>query len=264
VIEEAGDVAAPGTGTAIPAHAADIQTIDYSYTLSGAGECVAWSRNTQRNPKSCAISVRRRPIPICGATSALAPGHGGELGSDAERWRLTTTRREYFLPPLHHGHRLPLYAKNRLRSMESRISRRDHFTGRWPHEEVKLAGKRIAVIGHGIIGHPVDPVAREQAVQLTVFQRTPNFALPATTVLPGGPPRHAGRRPRRLPRAGALVAGRRPLSATDGGELAIERCNGGERFEQAWATGDLVYILTSFWTTRRRRRRQCAARQPDP
>ena len=54
-----------------------------------------------------------------------------------------------------------------------------YFTGRWPHDEVKLAGKRVAVIGTGSSGIQSIPLIAEQAAQLTVFQRTPNFALPA-------------------------------------------------------------------------------------
>src|SRR5260370_17306077 len=54
-----------------------------------------------------------------------------------------------------------------------------YFTGRWPHEEVKLAGKRVAVIGTGSSGIQSIPLIAEQAAHLTVFQRTPNFALPA-------------------------------------------------------------------------------------
>src|SRR5258707_442347 len=46
-------------------------------------------------------------------------------------------------------------------------------------DEVKLAGKRVAVIGTGSSGIQSIPLIAEQAAELTVFQRTPNFALPA-------------------------------------------------------------------------------------
>ena len=54
-----------------------------------------------------------------------------------------------------------------------------YFTGRWPHGGVDLAGKRVAVIGTGSSGIQSIPLIAEQAAHLTVFQRTPNFALPA-------------------------------------------------------------------------------------
>jgi cyclohexanone monooxygenase len=52
-------------------------------------------------------------------------------------------------------------------------------TGRWPHEGVDLVGKRVAVIGTGSSGVQAIPKIAEQAAHLTVFQRTPNFSLPA-------------------------------------------------------------------------------------
>jgi len=53
-----------------------------------------------------------------------------------------------------------------------------YFTGRWPHHEVKLAGKRVAVIGTGSSGIQAIPLIAEQAAHLTVFQRRPNWAAP--------------------------------------------------------------------------------------
>ena len=52
-------------------------------------------------------------------------------------------------------------------------------TGCWPHEPVDVAGKRVAVIGTGSSGIQSIPILAEQAAQLTVFQRTPNFSVPA-------------------------------------------------------------------------------------
>ncbi len=54
-----------------------------------------------------------------------------------------------------------------------------YHTGEWPHEGVELAGKRVAVIGTGSSGIQVIPVIAEQAAETTIFQRTPNFSLPA-------------------------------------------------------------------------------------
>jgi cation diffusion facilitator CzcD-associated flavoprotein CzcO len=53
------------------------------------------------------------------------------------------------------------------------------MTSRWPEREVTLAGRRIAVIGTGSSGVQAIPVLAEQASQLYVFQRTPNYSVPA-------------------------------------------------------------------------------------
>ncbi|MGD9793747.1 MAG: flavin-containing monooxygenase, partial [Acidimicrobiia bacterium] len=65
------------------------------------------------------------------------------------------------------------------------IEGRDSFegtlvhTGRWPHEGVDLAGKRVGVIGTGSSGIQAIPVVAEVASHVTVFQRTAQFSIPA-------------------------------------------------------------------------------------
>jgi len=54
-----------------------------------------------------------------------------------------------------------------------------YFTSRWPHEGVDFTGKRVGVIGTGSSGIQSIPIIASQADQLTVFQRTPNFSIPA-------------------------------------------------------------------------------------
>jgi cyclohexanone monooxygenase len=52
-------------------------------------------------------------------------------------------------------------------------------TGRWPHHPVDLAGKRVGVIGTGSSAIQAIPVIAEEAAELVVFQRTPNYSVPA-------------------------------------------------------------------------------------
>jgi cation diffusion facilitator CzcD-associated flavoprotein CzcO len=54
-----------------------------------------------------------------------------------------------------------------------------YYTARWPHEKVDLKGKRVAVIGTGSSGIQIIPAIADDVAQLTVFQRTANYALPA-------------------------------------------------------------------------------------
>jgi cation diffusion facilitator CzcD-associated flavoprotein CzcO len=53
-----------------------------------------------------------------------------------------------------------------------------YHTGLWPNEPVDFAGKRIAVIGTGASGVQIIPIVAAGAEHLTVFQRTPNWAVP--------------------------------------------------------------------------------------
>jgi cation diffusion facilitator CzcD-associated flavoprotein CzcO len=54
-----------------------------------------------------------------------------------------------------------------------------YHTARWPHDGVDLSGKGVAVIGTGSTGIQTIPEVAERAGHLTVFQRTPNYAVPA-------------------------------------------------------------------------------------
>ena len=54
-----------------------------------------------------------------------------------------------------------------------------YHTGRWPHEWVDFTGQRVGVIGTGSSAIQSIPVITRQAAHLVVFQRTPNFSVPA-------------------------------------------------------------------------------------
>jgi cyclohexanone monooxygenase len=52
-------------------------------------------------------------------------------------------------------------------------------TGEWPKEGVDFSGLRVGVIGTGSSAIQSIPLIAEQAKALTVFQRTPNYSVPA-------------------------------------------------------------------------------------
>lgn len=53
-----------------------------------------------------------------------------------------------------------------------------HHTARWPLEGLPLEGKRVGIIGTGASGVQVAQEAASSAAHLTIFQRTPVYALP--------------------------------------------------------------------------------------
>ncbi len=61
----------------------------------------------------------------------------------------------------------------------------DNFQGnlyqasKWPHEPVSFKGQKVGIIGTGSSGIQAIPVIAEEADHLYVFQRTPNFSVPA-------------------------------------------------------------------------------------
>jgi cation diffusion facilitator CzcD-associated flavoprotein CzcO len=54
-----------------------------------------------------------------------------------------------------------------------------YHTGAWPHEGVDFTGKRVGLIGTGSTGIQATPVIAAQSRTLTIFQRTPNYSVPA-------------------------------------------------------------------------------------
>ncbi len=54
-----------------------------------------------------------------------------------------------------------------------------YHTGQWPSDGVDFTGKRVAVIGTGSSAVQSIPLIAEQAAELLVFQRTPNYSIPA-------------------------------------------------------------------------------------
>ncbi|MBV9565373.1 MAG: NAD(P)/FAD-dependent oxidoreductase, partial [Bradyrhizobium sp.] len=54
-----------------------------------------------------------------------------------------------------------------------------YHTGEWPHEGVDFTGLRVGVIGTGSSAIQSIPIIAQQAAELTVFQRTATWSVPA-------------------------------------------------------------------------------------
>ena len=251
VIEEAGDVGGTWYWNRYPGARCDIQTIDYSYTFDPELERAwQWSEKYATQPEILRylgfVADRydlRRDIRFGTKVTSASWDEG------TQRWQLTTsngdgvTCRYYIMatgclsapkPPEIDG----------VKDFKGEV----YFTGRWPHDEVKLAGKRIAVIGTGSSGIQSIPLLAEHAAHLTVFQRTPNFALPAHNG-PAPADRLAmleGDRATYREQARWSLAGV-PYPQQVAVSWQLSDAERRERFEQAWATGDLVYVLTQLW-----------------
>lgn len=121
-----------------------------------------------------------------------------------------------------------------------------YFTSRWPHDGVDFTGRRVAVIGTGSSGVQSIPLIAKQAKELTVFQRTANFSIPAFN----GPVRAekltelrdyaAYRTAARYSRAGVPTAASvtRAVYATPAERQAA--------YDKGWAAGELFPILGAY------------------
>jgi len=121
------------------------------------------------------------------------------------------------------------------------------FTNRWPHEGVDFTGKRVAVIGTGSSGIQSIPLIAEQAAQLTVFQRTPNFSAPAMN----GPVRPEHRAKLEADRAAYREAARQstagvPITPSTEPMFTLAPEEIRRRLEAGWEAADLLTLNSSF------------------
>jgi cyclohexanone monooxygenase len=122
-----------------------------------------------------------------------------------------------------------------------------YHTGHWPHEGVDFTGMRVGIIGTGSSAIQSIPMIAEQAAHLTVFQRTPNFTMPA--------------RNRALPKdehdaMKAIYPTHRQAARTSGFGVPVEEptrsaleVSKEERdavYEIGWQSGNLVGMLLCF------------------
>ncbi len=120
-----------------------------------------------------------------------------------------------------------------------------YHTGHWPHERIDFTGQRVGVIGTGSSAIQSVPVIAEQARHLYVFQRTPNFSIPARNVELTAEERAAFRKDYPEIRRFAREEARNGIYAEMPDRGALEDGDNARRakYEQRWAKGGLTFML---------------------
>jgi cyclohexanone monooxygenase len=181
-LEAADDVGGTWWWNRYPGARCDIRSLDYSYSFDAELEQEwEWSEKYATQPEILRyvnhVADRfdlRRDIRF---NTRLQSAKWNEIDA---RWQLTTDQNDEL------SCRFLVMAVGALsRAKQPEIEGIDSFsgevfhTGQWPHEGVDFTDKRVAVIGTGSSGIQSIPLIAQQAAHLTVFQRTPNFAVPA-------------------------------------------------------------------------------------
>lgn len=125
-----------------------------------------------------------------------------------------------------------------------------YHTGHWPQEGVDFTGQRVGVIGTGSSGIQSIPIFAEQASDLTVFQRTPNFSMPA------------GNRPLIEAEISEMKANYRgwrkaqqessfgvPVEEATQSALEVSEEERNATYQEGWEKGNLVAVLASYTDT---------------
>jgi cyclohexanone monooxygenase len=120
-------------------------------------------------------------------------------------------------------------------------------TGRWPREPVDFAGQRVGIIGTGASAIQAIPVIAETAAQLTVFQRTAQYSIPAQN----GPldQRMIALWKRNYPewrRRARESAGGIPYVASTVSALEVSHEERTAAFEAGWGAGGFIFQAGIF------------------
>ena len=121
-----------------------------------------------------------------------------------------------------------------------------YFTSRWPHESVDFTNKRVAVIGTGSSGVQSIPVIAKEARQVVVFQRTPNFSIPARNG-PLPPHKLAQFADEAEYRAAAKISrGGIPMERIITPTFSVSEAERKQRYEWAWELGLLFEAINVY------------------
>jgi cation diffusion facilitator CzcD-associated flavoprotein CzcO len=182
VLERGSGVGGTWFWNRYPGARCDIESVDYCYSFSeGLIDEWQWSERYAAQPEILAylnhVADRfdlRRDIQLDTDVSAARFDDG------SNRWVLDTEQGERF------ACRWCVMGTGDLSSIKRPdFPGLDEFEGdwlhtaQWPREGVDFAGRRVAVIGTGSTAIQAIPQIAAQAEQLYVFQRTPNYSMPA-------------------------------------------------------------------------------------
>ena len=181
-LEAAADIGGTWYWNRYPGARCDVESMSYSYSFSPELEREwVWTERYATQPEILRylhhVVERFALRPLIRFHARLRRAHWDEASG---RWRLITAAGEQlgarFLilgtGCLSHP-RVP--AVPALESFAGRI----YQTSQWPDEPIDFTAQRVGVIGTGSSGIQCIPLLASQAAHLTVFQRTPNFSVPA-------------------------------------------------------------------------------------
>ncbi|MEM9405023.1 MAG: alpha/beta hydrolase fold domain-containing protein [Acidobacteriota bacterium] len=252
-LESADDVGGTWYWNRYPGARCDIQSLDYQYTFDPELEKDwEWSEKYATQPEILRylqhVAERydlRRDIRF------ETRVEGATWDDDANVWRIKTSGKDGSGEVT--GRHYVMATGCLSKPKEPEIRGADDFrgevyvTGRWPHEGVDFTGKKVAVIGTGSSAIQSIPLIAEQAQEMTVFQRTANYSMPAGNgPVPEGKKariaadRDAYREEARWSQAGV------PVNAPEEGVMQLEEEERQRRFERAWSKGELMAAGEEF------------------
>jgi len=183
VLEASSGVGGVWNWNRYPGARCDVESFDYSYSFSEELQQEwRWSERYATQPEILAylnhVADRFDLRPDIDLNTRVVSAHWRE--SD-ERWLITTDAGDQW------NAKFLVMATGQLSTTKrppipgaDSFAGETYHTGEWPHEPVEFEGKRVGIIGTGSSGMQMTPVVAKLAQHLTVFQRTPNYSVPAS------------------------------------------------------------------------------------
>lgn len=182
VIEASDDVGGVWYANGYPGARCDVESYDYSYSFSPELEQEwVWSERYATQPEILRyirhvverFDLRRHIRFQCRMEQARYDEQAGRWTlrcSDGSQW---SARHLVLAVGQLSAPKAPSYPG------QERFGGEIIHSAVWPKHPVDFTGKRVAIIGTGSSGMQMTPVIARQAAHLTVFQRTPNYSVPA-------------------------------------------------------------------------------------
>ena len=249
VFEAGDDVGGTWWWNRYPGARCDVESLEYSYSFSPElQQDWTWKERFATQPEILAYARHvadrfdlRRDIRFRTRVTAASFDEG------TARWAITTDRgdraRAHWCVSAAGCLSLP-----RMPDLPGRDSfaGKLYHTGLWPQEGVDFSGLRVGVIGTGSSGIQAIPQIARQAAHLTVFQRTPNFSLPAGNRMlpPEEVEAFKARYPEVRAKARMAPAGIAGMPAPDRGALQDPPERRQAVFEAAWRNGSTGFTRT--------------------
>jgi cation diffusion facilitator CzcD-associated flavoprotein CzcO/acetyl esterase/lipase len=250
VLEAGSDVGGTWYWNRYPGARCDVESVDYSFSFDPELERAwTWSEKYATQPEILAYAQfvadrydLRRDIRFdTKVTSAT-------WDQTERRWRVATSSGPHFSASFF------VMATGCL-SMPKEVDvagvdqfrGETYWTSRWPHGGVDLTGKRVGVIGTGSSAIQSIPHFADEAASLTVFQRTPNFSIPAYN----GPHRPEKVSAFQADRDAYRTAARRsgagvPNPQATQSALSVSDEERLSTYEKAWQRGGIIEFTSTY------------------
>ena len=183
VLEASADVGGVWYHNGYPGARCDVESYDYSYSFSSELEQEwRWSERYATQPEILRyVAHVAERFDLRKHIHCNTPMQNARYDENAARWSVTSQGGRQWSAQY-----LVMCVGQLSKPKTPDYPGQEKFKGEiilsavWPKRKVEYAGKRVAIIGTGSSGMQMTPVIAQEASHLTVFQRTPNFSIPAS------------------------------------------------------------------------------------